>query len=152
MEIKFDDKALQKIIEAFRDGQNMHARVGILGSTDARDDGKETNASIGTKHELGIGVPQRSFLEMPIRTQLRPFLANSKLINAQSVADVANAGSLLPIVQKLAIAGEAVVVEAFQTGGFGEWIPSQMANKKVHMTLIESQQLRNSITSDVVAG
>ena len=45
--------------------------------------------------------------------------------------------------------GESIVQDAFSTGGFGKWKPSRMENKQTKQTLVETQQLRNSITSDV---
>ncbi len=53
------------------------------------------------------------------------------------------------LVKKVAVVAEGIVAEAFDTGGFGQWPPSDMTHKKVHQTLVETQQLRNSITSEV---
>ncbi len=51
--------------------------------------------------------------------------------------------------KRIAIVALDVVLGAFATGGYGKWKPSNMEHKKVHMTLVETQQLRNSVTEEV---
>lgn len=147
-DFKFDDKALQKLIDALKN-DGSEARVGILGRTNARNDAGETNATIGARHEFGLGVPQRSFLRMPIEVRLQKEIKSSGLITPKSIKEIIETGTLRPMLQKIAIVGERCVLLAFDSGGFGKWKPSNMENKKVHMTLVETQQLRNSITSEV---
>lgn len=145
-----NDKKLKDLIRAMVKDSPV-ARVGILGTTNARTEaGKETNASIGAKHEFGEeGMPVRSFLRMPLTTQLQKHLDDSGLFTDAAFKEVLKQKSLLPWVKIFAVVAEGVVAEAFATGGFGQWRKSNMTNKKVHMTLIESTQLRNSITSEV---
>ena len=50
----------------------------------------------------------------------------------------------------MGIVAERTILLAFDSGGFGKWKPSNMFNKTVHMTLIETQQLRNSISYEVI--
>lgn len=150
MDFHFDDKALQKIIDALKDADKHTAHVGILSRTNARNDAGETNATIGARHEFGLGVPLRSFLRMPIETELDKQIQVSGLFNKKSIAEVIATGTFEPLVKKIGIVGERTVLLAFDSGGFGRWLPSNMQDKKVHLTLVESQQLRNSITSEVV--
>jgi hypothetical protein len=49
------------------------------------------------------------------------------------------------ILMKLGVLAKAIILQAFDTRGFGRWKPSQMQYKKVKQTLVETQQLRNSI-------
>lgn len=149
MDFKYDDKAFQKLIDALKK-DDTYARVGILGQADTRSNAAQTNAMIGARHELGLGVPIRSFLRMPIETQLQKEIKASGLINKKTILEVLKTGTLRPLVQKIAVIGERCVLLAFDSGGFGRWKPSDMKYKKVHQTLIETQQLRNSITSEVV--
>lgn len=60
-EITIDDTGLERLLELARDAPDI--RVGALGAkgSAAHGDG-ETNASILAKHELGVGVPRRSWL------------------------------------------------------------------------------------------
>jgi hypothetical protein len=145
---KFDDKALQKLIDALKN-DGSEARVGILGRTNARNDAGETNATIGARHEFGLGVPQRSFLRMPIEVRLQKEIKASGLITPKSIKEIIETGTLRPMLEKIAIVGERCVLLAFDSEGFGKWQKSNMEYKAVRLTLVETQQLRNSITSEV---
>lgn len=150
METTFKIDGLDKIIAAL--GKPPIARVGILGGS-IREDGK-TNAQIGAAHEFGTTkLPERSFLRFPISERMRPELEASGLFTSEAIENIAAQGSLVPVVQKLAIVAEGIVADAFDTGGFGRWAPlaaSTLEKKRVHQILVETQQLRNSITSEVV--
>jgi hypothetical protein len=143
-----DTKKLDKILEAFK--SPPVARVGVLGDHAARKEGELTNAQIGAYHEFGTEtLPIRSFLRQPITNRLQQFLDKSNAFSKKAMDEVIKSGSLKVYVAKIGVVGEAVVAEAFRTGGFGDWEPSNMTHKKNHETLVETQQLRNSITSDV---
>lgn len=147
--IQINDKALKKLIKAFK-GAIPQIRVGIMAGKAGRKDGS-SNAAIGAKHEYGgDGMPIRSFLRMPLSEHLNQKLEASGAFKEVTLREVIRLGSILPWCQKLAITAEGVVQEAFATGGFGKWKPSDMRFKKNHQTLVESQQLRDSITSEVI--
>jgi hypothetical protein len=166
----FKDKGLGNLIKAL--SQDMPtARVGILGSSKPRtqvyttelvtDTGKIkkkkmkaeselTNADIGLEHEYGTeGKPMRSFLRFPIINKMQKYLNESGFFGKESLKLVMNEKNFLVWLKKIGIIGENIVSDAFETGGFGTWKPSNMANKKVQQTLVETQQLRDSITSEV---
>lgn len=150
--LTLDDRRLNQLIAAFS-GNIPKARVGILGGKNSRasEKGNVTNSEIGARHEFGGGnMPKRSFLRVPLSDHLRPALEKAGFFDEQSLQQVIKDRSIFPWVKKIAIAGLDVVLGAFETGGYGKWKPSNMASKKVHMTLVETQQLRNSITEDVV--
>lgn len=127
--------------------------VGILGGS-SRSDGK-SNASVGAAHEFGApkaNIPKRSFLREPLADHLNDRLESSGAIDKDSLKEVIKAGSLLAWAQKVAIVAEAIVQEAFASGGFGKWksLKSKtLSRKKVKQILVETTQLRNSITSEV---
>lgn len=112
----------------------------------------KTNAEIGAEHEFGnIGkkLKQRSFLWMPLS-----FYLNDAV---QKKAAVFNRLITLANIQQcyatLGILGENVVQAAFQTGGFGNWpdiSDETKAKKNSDKILIDTAQLRKSITSRVV--
>lgn len=146
--VTVNNKKLQQLIKAFKDVPKV--RVGVLGGKDARNDKGPTNAEIGAAHEFGTEVlPRRSFLREPITDHLQSKMQERGAFDAEALAEVIRSGTIRPYVQKIAILCEEIVGEAFATGGFGKWQPSDMTHKKVHQTLVESQQLRNSITSEV---
>lgn len=149
---EFKDKGLKDIIRALGESSPT-AKVGILGSGKAartKGDSWVSNAEIGIKHEFGDEtVPMRSFLRMPISKKLQKYLDDSKFFGSDSIKLIVTEKNLLSWVKKIAVLAEAIVSDAFDTGGFGEWKPSNMKNKKNQQTLVETQQLRNSITSEV---
>lgn len=141
-------EGLDKLLKAIKGAQPM-ARVGILGDGDARR-GDNSNATIGAKHEFGNdGMPQRSFLRMPITENLQAYIDRSGAFDKESLKKVIKSGSFFEWVKKLGVLAETIVSDAFDSGGFGKWKPSNMTYKKNHQTLVETQQLRNSITSEV---
>lgn len=146
---------LDKIIKALK-AKPIMARVGILGNSNAREGKAKSNATVGAAHEFGTTtMPMRSFLRIPIAEHLGKNLENSGAFTKDALETVVKQKSLKPWVEKVAIEAEGIVADAFDTGGFGQWAPlseKTMSRKKVKQILVETQQLRNSITSEVVEG
>lgn len=147
--VQMDLKGLDAIIKSLKTVPTI--RVGILGGSSTRSGkGKETNATIGARHEFGTStLPIRSFLRMPITEKFQSFLEKSNLFDENAFKRVVKEGSILQWAKALAITAEACILEAFATGGFGKWKPSNFARKKNAETLVETKQLRDSITSEV---
>ena len=145
-------KGLEGLLKALK-ARIPLARVGILAGKTVRGGGKSkepNNAQIGAIHEFGGGnSPQRSFLRVPISEQLHVRLKKSGALTEAVLKDVVRSGTVIPWLKKVAVMAEGIVADAFDTGGFGKWLPSNMKYKKNHQTLVETQQLRNSITSEV---
>lgn len=142
------DKGLKQLLKAMK-GTIPVARVGVLGGNGNRTDAV-TNADVGAAHEFGTDkLPVRSFLREPITDNLNKRLQEAGAFDKQNLNEVIRIGSLLPWLQKVAVVANGIVLEAFDTGGFGKWKPSDFSKKKNHQTLVETQQLRNSITWDV---
>lgn len=109
-----------------------------------------TNSSIGAKHEFGLeGMPKRSFLRVPIIEHFQSYLDAAGGFDKKTINKVIKENSVIIFVKKLGILGEKIVLEAFNTGGFGKWKASNMKYKKNKQTLVETTQLRRSITSDI---
>lgn len=127
------------------------AKIGILGNN-TRNDG-ESNATIGAAHEFGTSrVPVRSFLRVPISERLDKELQSSGAFTKEALAKVIKEKSTKQWVTNCAIVAQKIVLEAFDTQGFGKWpanTPETMARKKVKQILTETQQLRNSIEWEV---
>ncbi len=147
-------RGLDKLLKALKD-QKLTARVGILGTKAARSGGQgaATNAEIGAHHEFGTSrLPVRSFLRLPISSLLGKELEKSGAFTKDAMNEVVAQASLKPWLEKVAIVAETIVLGAFDSGGYGTWPPSDMTHKKVHQTLVETHQLRDSITWDVQGG
>jgi len=124
-------------------------KVGILGNKDTRKD-SDSNATIGLFHEFGTeNHEERSFLRMPIREKFPELVKSSGLLNRKSFEAEIKARSILGLARTIGMIGLRAVLEAFDTGGFGKWKASNMKYKKVQQTLVETQQLRDSITFEV---
>lgn len=144
-----DLSGLDNLIKALKDSKPV-GRIGILGDGAARE-GEVSNAEIGLAHEFGTErLPMRSFLRMPLSTELYKRLAVKGAFDKQAKKDILKQGSIVPWLKKVMITAEAIVLEAFSTTGFGMWKPSNMKYKQNKQTLVETQQLRDSITSEVV--
>ena len=150
--IQIDVAGLDKLIRIFK--QRMPtAKVGILGRTANRkgETSGPTNADIGAALEFGSSkVPQRSFLRMPLNTYLNEYLEKSKAFDEKTLKEVMKYGNILSWMTKIAVVAEAVVIDAFNSAGFGKWAPwSQNYHNKTGTILVDTTQLRGSITSEV---
>lgn len=145
-----DTKKLDALIKALKESK-ARGRIGILGPSVRSVDGKAVNnAVIGAAHEFGTSkLPQRSFLRMPLADRLPQEVLKAGLLDKDVVTEVIKTKSVVPWLKKIMVLANSVVLEAFDTGGFGKWQPSNMKNKKNAQTLVETGQLRDSITTEV---
>ncbi len=146
-------EGLDKLLKALK-AQPPTIRVGILGSNGAaRTDGKTTNATIGMVHENGLGnCPQRSFLRVPLTDNLGKEIEASGALDNDVMKAVIASGTLEPWAKKIAVLAEGIVLTAFDSSGYGKWAalkPQTLRRKKLTSILVETQQLRDSITSEV---
>ncbi len=126
------------------------ARIGILGSKGQRDGKGPSNAEVGAAHEFGTEhLPIRSFLRVPISEHLNAKMENSRALDEDVLKEVIKSGTVVPWLRKVAALAKGIVDDAFNTGGFGKWKPSNMDHKKTKQTLVETHQLRDSIDWDV---
>lgn len=147
---ELDTRLLDKLLRAL--GEVPSARVGVLGVHNHRkEESDNDNASIGLKHEFGKeGMPVRSFLRIPIIERLEKTMEKNGAFDTEMFQETVKKGDFTEFIRRLGITGEQVVAEAFATGGFGKWKQSNMARKKIKQTLVETTQLRDSITSEVI--
>lgn len=157
---------LNKLLKALGRKDQPYARVGILGEKAAKphyaqvEPGEtgpkkiSTNAEIGAAHEYGAparGLPQRSFLRVPIADNLQKYMEKSGAFDFDAISHVLKEGTVMPWLKKVAIIAEGIVIEAFDTAGFGKWkawkTPGYTNN--ANQILVDTTQLRSSITSEV---
>lgn len=135
-------------------------RVGILGEkprskTNASEkDQKDppTNAEIGLAHEKGVksrNLPRRSWLQTPLEDHLPEYF----LKEGPSAMVAMIQGKALQVYTLLAAKCEDIIQVGFDTGGYGKWQAlkeATIARKKSSAILIDTAQLRKSVTSVVV--
>lgn len=153
-------KGLEQILKALK-AKPPVARIGILGATPhAPKPGQKapkhapTTAEIGAVHEFGSparGIPQRSFLRVPIAENLDKELENSGVLNENRLKEVIKGGSVLPWMEDITNIAQKIVLEAFASQGFGKWAPwkTKGYTNNANMILVDSGQLRDSITTEV---
>lgn len=147
---------LENLIKAFK-GKLPTVRVGILaGSSRNPAEGSKaknlpTNATVGAIYEYRLDPSKAggSFLRVPIADNLQKYLEKAGAFDESVIKKIIKQKSLIPHLEKVGAISEQIVHDGFETGGFGKWTPSNMELKKNHQTLVETQQLRNSITSEV---
>ncbi len=143
-------EGLDKLLKALK-GKQPEGRIGILGQRAARGTGGPNNAEVGAFHEFGTSRhPVRSFLRLPLTALLNKTLESSGAFTEDTLKEVVKSGNLKAWLQKVLVAAEAVVLGGFDSAGYGTWPPSDMRRKENHQTLVESTQLRNSITTDII--
>lgn len=143
-------EALQKQLKT-----RFSIKVGILGA-DGSKNRKEgiNNAELGAIHEFGSisrNIPRRSFLFEPINQKLPDVI---KGLGKDYFNDLA-AEDLEKFFKNLGLECEGIVDDAFATRGFGKWAPNTPATvraKGSDAPLIDTGQLRRSITSKVTKG
>lgn len=147
--VEVDFKGLDALIKSLK-GRMPIGRVGILGDKNARSD-SNTNAAVGARHEYGIGVVRRSFLRMPISENMQKYLDEAGAFDKDILSKIIKTGSLTEFVSKVCVVAENIVGDAFASGGFGKWAPWKDSSyqNNTGQLLVDTQQLRNSITSDV---
>lgn len=127
MEIKFDLKNLDKYTTKMKDDIAKHyAKVGVLSSKAQRTgEGEFNNASLALVHELGsidAGIPARPFFSL---TQQKRGKQMAEFINAnaESVFKQVMAGDTKIVLSKLGAKWVELIMECFETEGFGTWPP-----------------------------
>lgn len=135
-------------------GRSEHVRVGILGSHAHRtsEDGV-SNATVGAAHEFGTSkLPERSFLRGPISEHLAKRLEAYGPLDKDLITEILKTKSYKPWLKIVGVIAEGIVAEAFGTNGFGKWAPHAPGyTNNTGMILVDTQQLRNSISSEVKA-
>ncbi len=157
MSVTIDTKIMDDLVRALKGP--MVGRIGVLGGKTSRTRSSDdsgtgdlpTNAEIGAEHEFGSAkLPRRSWLRMPLTENFSAFLEANGAFNETVLRSVIAKKNIRPWLQLVMATAEEVVLTGFDTGGFGKWKPSNMAYKKTKQTLVETQQLRNSVSTEIV--
>ena len=145
---------LRSLARDIKKTRNARVRIGVMGDKTLRPDNNDvTNADIGAVHEFGSktrNIPARSWLRMPIMLYLRPVIEGKRRGFWRSSLSTKG---MISTLKKLGIVAENVIQSAFETGGFGHWQdlkPSTIRAKGSSAILIDTAQLRKSVTSKVV--
>ena len=128
-------------------------QIGVFSDKNGREDSL-SNATIGAKHEFGVAaenLPKRSFLWDPLNEKMPEAIKK----NEKAIFEAIESGDIDGLLKKLGIKSEAIIQEAFDTGGFGEWpkLAYETVEKKGFDTiLVETTQLRKAVGSRLKKG
>ena len=155
-DISIDIEDLYELKEKL--SSDMIARIGVLGSSNRSNDPSGgdnpgiTNSEIALKQEFGSvtdNIPPRSFLRMPLETKGREI---TKFATSSKVKKLLIEGDLKGALALMGVKGEAIIQQAFASGGFGKWAPNAPLTVKLKggdSPLIHTSQLRRAIMSQV---
>lgn len=138
-------------------GDLYRARVGILGQYAARTGETEqsiNNATLGLIQMYGSvtnKIPPRDFLVMPIERKRRELL---KVLGSSTARAAFAQKDFKRLFMIIGATAAGFVDEAFASAGFGTWAPNKpatVARKGSSAPLIDTAELRKSISFDVVS-
>lgn len=155
--VEFNAKKLFRLVKLLQKGFPS-VKVGILGSKaeQIHNGTNETNAYIGFLNEFGSfskHIPARSFIRMPLKLYLDSYIKNKKSLSKEAFEKAIEEGKTEDFSRKVGLVAEEVIQDAFATRGFGNWKPNAprtIAEKGSDSPLIDTGQLRRSITSKVI--
>ncbi len=146
-------KRLDRLIKNLEDAKRLEVAVGLPlekvgGEVYKTEDGSNgpTILEVGIAHEYGIGVPRRSFLDIPLKVKEKDIdkvLTQQFTLVAEDKKDIRSALGLV------GIAALNAITMAFATGGFSQWKPiSDYTKEKKGSSaiLIDTKTLANSVT------
>lgn len=147
--IELDTKLLDQFIRLLKTS-SPKIKIGIL--SDSPHNSGKTTVYIGTQHEFGLNnMPKRSFLRMPLNTLLNKRVQESNITSEAELKAVFAENSLINWMHRVAAIAQAIVMEAFDTEGFGKWPKWRTPGytSQTGMILQNTRQLRDSITTEV---
>lgn len=137
---------------------SLYTKVGVVGQGAARQ-GEEkdslNNAELGVIHEFGTmdgRIPARSWLRFPIEYKARDILS---FLKTPKIKKYIAEGKIRNVFDELGKIAEIIIDSSFVTSGFGSWKPnaqSTIDEKGSSKPLIDTSQLRRSVTHEVVKG
>lgn len=141
-------KYSRDLLKSMNEMKKKSVTVGIQSedATKRAYDGDVTVLQVGIFHELGLGVPRRSFIELPFTIKKSEMNKRidaelNKLINGKTTPE--NALGLI------GMEATNIVKMAFTSSGYGTWEPSE-GEDGGQVNLIDTGILRNSISYKVV--
>ena len=137
-------KVIQTSLKKLTD-HKYSVQVGIFGEKDMRKKSKDkgvTNAEIGMIHEMGSverNIPRRSFLWDTFSNHGKELMEVLK----KDAATLMKTGKIEEYLKRVGLASVNLVIEAFNTGGWGAWPPNAYSTllRKFKGTLSRRRQM-----------
>lgn len=137
-------KVIQTTLKKLTDNK-YSVQVGIFGDKALRKSAEDkglTNAEIGMVHEMGSierNIPRRSFLWDTFANHGKELMQVLK----KDVETLLKTGKIEEYLKRVGLASVNLVIEAFNTGGWGAWPPNAYATllRKFKGTLSRRRQM-----------
>ena len=147
-----DLEGLNKLLKNLK--SEYFVRIGIIGSSAGQTHRNSdlTNAKLGAIHEQpnndGKKIPKRSFLEMPLKLKLN-FKENEDTMKEIKKGfwkayfqNVVNKNAIQQFYAQLGAKALDVVIGAFETNGYGNWVPWSKAYEKQRIRKVKGKRKR----------
>lgn len=117
--------------------------VGVFSDKNGRKD-EFSNATLAAIHEYGSpkhNLPARSVLKIPLKNHASDIMASIKGLAHAMLTRVES----MKIYKTIGIACEKVIIQAFDTGGFGAWAPLRYSTILAKLTGSLKKRRKNLI-------
>ncbi len=142
------DENLKALRAAFK--KVPHIKVGVIAGRSGKG---ASNAMIAAAHEFGTStMPKRSIFRTPVKDHLNAYLAKAGAFDKETIRRVIRERSIAAWMEKVLAIVLRIVDDGFESGGFGKWKALKKyvwRRKKTKQILVETGQLRRSITGEV---
>lgn len=138
------DRGWKRFKRSWRQASGLKAKVGIQNQEAAADHGGIRNVELAAIHEFGAGVPERSFVRATVDRERSQIIRLLDRVGRAQGADIRRKLGLLG----LKVRG-LMIRTIDQSIGIEPNAPSTIARKGSSRPLIDTGQLKNSITSVV---
>ena len=118
IQIDADFSGLNKLLKQLE--ANYYVDIGILGEGAESEDGELNVAGIAAVHEFGSitqKIPERSFIRLGLTYRQKNLQKAAEAVWVQAL----EGQNIKLIFQRIGIAGEESIKEAYETEGFGTW-------------------------------
>lgn len=139
---------LNDLIKSLKD--DYFVRVGIIGSKAKKEhEGNLTNAELGAFHEFGTKkLPQRSFLEMPLKEKLKYDDNEWRKIKKSAFKNIFIKKKPQVFFSEIGSECLQIIEDAFATNGFGSWQAWSDAYLKRRLKQVKSKSKRQIFWSE----
>lgn len=145
MTVKVKDRGAKRVLREIGNASHKAVKVGVLGG-DSYDDTGITVAEVAEIHELGLGVPQRSWLRQWIDENKAAIVKVSTRLQSQVIAGKITQDQALALLGDWAVGS---IKARIQGGVAPPNAPSTIARKGSSKPLINFGQFISSITRQV---
>jgi len=147
LQLKIIDKGYKKFVSEIKNfDKNPKVKIGILEGNADRVDGKD-NVDLMTKHEYGVGVPQRSVIRAGTDSNIDNIFNNTIVDQYDKI--IIGHSNVIEMVNKTGAVVKTKFRERFSTKYLEPNAPFTIAKKGSDVPLVETGELKDTINYKV---